>query len=197
MQLSTRVGRHRLLDTTYVLLPSATQETALRNHHLCPECDSLADGTERHLREDGKQCECKEGWGGINCNGLFSLFLHATSLFDYPPVCQSDNSCANFPIRGDITNLDASDSVNMTCYKGGETVFNNHQFCDVTSAHILRLRWKIITPATQTAKFLICYLVVLPRSPSAATRPIRHAISNFGQPRSSHFTAHSIRARRR
>ena len=28
----------------------------------------------------------------------------------------------------------------MTCYKGGETVFNNHQFCDVTSEftyHIL------------------------------------------------------------
>lgn len=23
----------------------------------------------------------------------------------------------------------------MTCYKGGETVFNNHQMCDVTSAY--------------------------------------------------------------
>ncbi len=51
-------------------------------------------------------------------------------------VCQTDNACANFPIRGNITSLDATDSVNMTCYKGGETVFNNHQFCDVTSTNI-------------------------------------------------------------
>ena len=24
---------------------------------------------------------------------------------------------------------------NMTCYKGGQTVFNNHQMCDVTSTY--------------------------------------------------------------
>ncbi|KAH9030548.1 hypothetical protein EDB84DRAFT_1494016 [Lactarius hengduanensis] len=87
---------------------------------LTPQCDSLADGGERHLREDGKECECGEGWGGINCN-----------------VCQIDNACTNFPIRGNTTNLDTVDSVNMTCYKGGETVFNNHQFCDVTNRKIL------------------------------------------------------------
>jgi hypothetical protein len=67
MQLSTWVGRDRLFDTTYVYL---FQEISLRIHHLCAECDSLADGEERHLREDGKDCECKDGWGGINCNGL-------------------------------------------------------------------------------------------------------------------------------
>ena len=33
------------------------------------ECDSLADGEKRRLREQGKDCECKEGWGGLNCNG--------------------------------------------------------------------------------------------------------------------------------
>ncbi|KAF8501793.1 hypothetical protein F5888DRAFT_1608792, partial [Russula emetica] len=87
---------------------------------LTPQCDSLADGEERHLREEGKACQCKDGWGGINCN-----------------VCQTGYSCANFPIRGDITSLDATDPVNMTCYKGGETVFNNHQFCDVTNRKIL------------------------------------------------------------
>jgi len=87
---------------------------------LTPQCDSLADGGERHLREEGKECQCKEGWGGINCN-----------------VCETDNACTNFPVRGDITSLDAADSINMTCYKGGETVFNNHQFCDVTNRKIL------------------------------------------------------------
>ena len=40
--------------------------------HVCTECDSLADGVERHLREDGKECQCKDGWGGINCNGMFT-----------------------------------------------------------------------------------------------------------------------------
>jgi hypothetical protein len=56
---------------------------------------------------------------------------------DSSPVCHSDNACKNFPIRGDITSLDAKESVNMTCYKGGETVFNNHQFCDVTSKRMI------------------------------------------------------------
>ncbi len=40
--------------------------------HVNAECDSLADGPERHLREDGKACQCKDGWGGINCNGPFA-----------------------------------------------------------------------------------------------------------------------------
>ena len=30
-----------------------------------------------------------------------------------------------------------TEPANMTCYKGGETVFNNHQMCDVTSASFL------------------------------------------------------------
>ncbi|KAI0707291.1 hypothetical protein C8Q76DRAFT_629011 [Earliella scabrosa] len=86
---------------------------------LTPQCDSLADGEKRRQREEGKQCECKEGWDGINCN-----------------VCQTDNACVGFPLRGQPTGDD--DRVgNMTCYKGGETVFNNHQMCDVTNRKIL------------------------------------------------------------
>ncbi|RPD60154.1 hypothetical protein L226DRAFT_508449 [Lentinus tigrinus ALCF2SS1-7] len=86
---------------------------------LTPQCDSLADGEHRRQREDGKSCECKEGWSGINCN-----------------VCQTDDACVGFPLRGQPTGDD--DRVgNMTCYKGGETVFNNHQFCDVTNRKIL------------------------------------------------------------
>ena len=48
---------------------------------------------------------------------------------------QTDNARTNFPIRGNIASLDASNSVEMTCYKGGETaqVFNHYhyQFRDV------------------------------------------------------------------
>ncbi|KZP09735.1 hypothetical protein FIBSPDRAFT_911906 [Athelia psychrophila] len=87
---------------------------------LVPQCDSLADGDQRRLREDGKSCECKDGWTGINCN-----------------VCESDNSCVGFPLAGGILDNDDVDVGNMTCYKGGETVFNNHQMCDVTNRKIL------------------------------------------------------------
>jgi hypothetical protein len=32
-------------------------------------CGALTDGDERYPRPDGELCHCKEGWGGINCNG--------------------------------------------------------------------------------------------------------------------------------
>ncbi|TFK36706.1 hypothetical protein BDQ12DRAFT_609378 [Crucibulum laeve] len=92
---------------------------------LTPQCDSLADGDQRRLREPGQECECKDGWGGINCN-----------------VCQNDDACIGFPLAGEIRNLfstrdDDEPVANMTCYKGGETVFNNHQMCDVTNIKIV------------------------------------------------------------
>ncbi|KAI0671808.1 hypothetical protein C8Q78DRAFT_972196 [Trametes maxima] len=86
---------------------------------LTPQCDSLADGEHRRQREDGRECECKDGWGGINCN-----------------VCKTDDACVGFPLRGQPTDDDERVG-NMTCYKGGETVFNNHQMCNVTNRKIL------------------------------------------------------------
>nr|GAT55146.1 ABC transporter protein [Mycena chlorophos] len=88
---------------------------------LIPQCDSLADGDQRRLREEGKACECKEGWGGINCN-----------------VCQTNQACANFPLAGEPSNLDDEiEPEDMRCYTGGETVFNNHQMCNVTNRKII------------------------------------------------------------
>lgn len=53
-------------------------------------------------------------------------------------VCKTDNACIGFPLAGGISSDDPDIEVgNMTCYKGGETVFNNHQMCDVTSAYLL------------------------------------------------------------
>jgi hypothetical protein len=57
---------------------------------LCLECDSLADGEHRRPREEGQTCECKEGWGGVNCNGtpylvLSRLFTEASHLLK-PPI---------------------------------------------------------------------------------------------------------------
>ncbi|KAJ8594505.1 hypothetical protein M405DRAFT_930167 [Rhizopogon salebrosus TDB-379] len=87
---------------------------------LLPQCGSLSDGVERPLRGD-EPCECNEGWGGINCN-----------------VCKSDNACLAFPLAGGIhTEMEDGNVANMTCYKGGETVFNNHQMCDITNRKIL------------------------------------------------------------
>ncbi|KAI6148278.1 hypothetical protein EDD17DRAFT_1889696 [Pisolithus thermaeus] len=87
---------------------------------LIPQCDSLADGDHRTLRGD-KPCECKDGWAGINCN-----------------VCKTDAACAGFPLSGGArAEIDDGTAVNLTCYKGGETVFNNHQMCDITNRKIL------------------------------------------------------------
>jgi hypothetical protein len=49
-------------------------------------------------------------------------------------VCKTNEACAGFPLIGVPTGDD--DEVNpedMRCYTGGETVFNNHQMCNVTS----------------------------------------------------------------
>ncbi|KAF9232949.1 hypothetical protein BU15DRAFT_90525 [Melanogaster broomeanus] len=87
---------------------------------LTPQCDSLADGDHRTLRGD-EPCQCREGWGGINCN-----------------VCKTDASCVGFPLPGAIrSEMDDESVANMTCYKGGETVFSNHQMCDITNRKIL------------------------------------------------------------
>ena len=50
------------------------------------------------------------------------------------PVCKTNTACVGFPLPGAIRDgLDDDTVANMTCYQGGETVFNNHQMCDITS----------------------------------------------------------------
>lgn len=89
---------------------------------LTPLCGALSDGDHRYPRLEGKECECKEGWGGINCN-----------------VCQTDTACLGFPVGSTDFRVDGDDGSdhNMTCYKGGETVNQNFQMCDVTNRKIL------------------------------------------------------------
>ncbi|EIW84405.1 hypothetical protein CONPUDRAFT_80755 [Coniophora puteana RWD-64-598 SS2] len=88
---------------------------------LTPQCGSLSDGEHRPLRQ-GDQCECNDGWGGINCN-----------------VCETDDACVGFPLAGGIESGsgDSNGVANMTCHKGGKTIFANHQMCDITNRKIL------------------------------------------------------------
>lgn len=75
-----------------------------------------------------------------------SMFLN-----EIIPVCQTNQACAAFPLIGDVPIPD-DEEVNpedMTCYKGGETVFNNHQICNVTSAFFLRLHKRVIPTGAQ------------------------------------------------
>lgn len=59
-------------------------------------------------------CECKEGWGGINCN-----------------VCTSDKACnALMPVPEEGGGV---------CYKNGDVVKENYQMCDVTNAKIIEI----------------------------------------------------------
>ncbi|KAG2204428.1 hypothetical protein INT47_005219 [Mucor saturninus] len=75
-----------------------------------PMCGGLNDGRSRYPRENGTTCDCPEGWEGINCN-----------------VCTSDSVCDSLVPTGQ----------NGTCYRGGLTVYENHQMCDVTNRKIL------------------------------------------------------------
>ncbi|CAO3671301.1 unnamed protein product [Umbelopsis vinacea] len=74
-----------------------------------PLCGALSDGRERDPRQ-GDHCECPDGWEGINCN-----------------VCTTDKVCDSLVPTGR----------NGTCYRGGLTVFENHQMCNVTNRKIL------------------------------------------------------------
>jgi len=74
-------------------------------------CDSLADGANRHIRPpDQQKCNCKDGWSGINCN-----------------LCETDASCGPLMPGG----------MNGTCYKGGLTVKENYQMCQVINRKII------------------------------------------------------------
>lgn len=74
-----------------------------------PLCGSLADGKDRLPRE-GDECQCKEGWEGINCN-----------------VCKTNDACnALMPNKED-----------GICYREGVLQKENFQICDITNRKIL------------------------------------------------------------
>lgn len=75
-----------------------------------PLCGSLADGKDRAPRGGEAECQCKEGWAGINCN-----------------VCKTNDAC----------NALMPDGEGGVCYKDGQLVKENFQICDITNKKIL------------------------------------------------------------
>lgn len=67
---------------------------------------------DRFARE-GEDCECEPGWEGLNCN-----------------VCKHDSACDNMLLGGERL------GENGTCYKGGYTITESFQECDVTNKKI-------------------------------------------------------------
>ena len=74
-----------------------------------PTCGSLAKGSAREVRGDG-DCECDEGWSGINCN-----------------VCETDHAC----------NALMPENKGGICFKEPRLVKENYQMCNVTNRKIL------------------------------------------------------------
>jgi hypothetical protein len=74
-----------------------------------PTCGSLADGRDRSPRK-GKECDCKEGWDGINCN-----------------VCRTNEACVSM----------VADEEGAVCYRDGLVVKENYQQCNITNKKIL------------------------------------------------------------
>ncbi|KNE97596.1 hypothetical protein PSTG_09145 [Puccinia striiformis f. sp. tritici PST-78] len=100
-----------------------------------PVCGSLARGDERHVRQDNStSCSCDDGWTGINCN-----------------VCQNDQVCTsmlsslddstgrpNHPsARSIVTTPERSNKSEAVCYKGGYTVKESFQMCNITNRKIV------------------------------------------------------------
>ncbi|KAI9251063.1 hypothetical protein BY458DRAFT_524198 [Sporodiniella umbellata] len=85
-----------------------------------PLCGALSDGRNRSPRENNT-CDCPDGWEGINCN-----------------VCKTDSVCDPLVPTGQ----------NGTCYRGGLTVFENYQMCNVTNRNILKQLDKQIPQVT-------------------------------------------------
>ncbi|OBZ84945.1 putative ATP-dependent permease [Choanephora cucurbitarum] len=75
-----------------------------------PLCGGLDEGRNRYPRENGTTCDCPE-----------------EKLMDVMIVCTSDSVCNSLVPTGS----------NGTCYRGGLTVFENHQMCNVTNRKIL------------------------------------------------------------
>jgi hypothetical protein len=74
-----------------------------------PLCGSLADGNNR-LPRQGSECECNEGWEGINCN-----------------TCKTNNACNALMPEGE----------GGVCYREGLVVNENYQMCDITNRKII------------------------------------------------------------
>ncbi|KAG9731859.1 hypothetical protein KCU59_g12162, partial [Aureobasidium melanogenum] len=74
-----------------------------------PLCGSLAEGHNR-LPRQGHDCECNDGWEGINCN-----------------VCKTNDACNAMMPEGN----------GGVCYREGLVVNENYQMCDITNRKIL------------------------------------------------------------
>lgn len=109
MNLTANVNVHQGSEGTTVL--NQVYAYSLFDADHLSACGSLADGANRHTRPaDQQQCQCKDGWSGINCN-----------------LCQTDEACGPLMPQG----------MNGTCYKGGLTVKENYQMCQVTNRKII------------------------------------------------------------
>lgn len=76
MSVSARVWRTGLSDSWSVLRAARLSHDEQADEEVC---GALTDGDERYPRPEGELCECKDGWGGINCNGKFALTGHLFS----------------------------------------------------------------------------------------------------------------------
>lgn len=104
-------------------------------------------------------------------------------------VCKTDDACANFPLLGKPELDPDSEVANMTCYKAGETVFENHQMCDVTSKFSCLLLVRTLIPKAQTARFWTNSTDGNRKSLSVVIEKPRRVNSNSGLHRSNHSTA--------
>ncbi|KAH7321410.1 hypothetical protein B0I35DRAFT_351931 [Stachybotrys elegans] len=92
---------------------------------LQPLCGSIGRANKDRPMRGRDNCQCDEGWTGINCN-----------------VCTSNKACDALMDQG----------FGGVCYQNGEVVKYNHQICDVTNKKITALLGKQKPEVTFTCK---------------------------------------------
>ncbi|ROV93387.1 hypothetical protein VMCG_08424 [Cytospora schulzeri] len=88
-----------------------------------PLCGSLARGNEHRQIREGRDCDCDEGWSGLNCN-----------------MCTEDKAC----------NALMESEEGGVCYQMGNVLKENYQMCDVTNEKIRELLGKQVPQVTFT-----------------------------------------------
>jgi len=100
-----------------------------------PVCGSLAEGENRHLRQDNStSCKCSDGWTGINCN-VCETDQACSALI--PPIDDSTGRPYHHSVRSLSIPKSPSNKSEAVCYKGGYTVKESYQMCNVTNRKIL------------------------------------------------------------
>lgn len=190
--MSAGMGWHRLSNTSCVchLLPYSDHPYVVSQNAIHWRTETIGDSVRMERNVNVRMAGVEStAMVRVSASGGNDL-VHSS----HEIVCKTDDACIGFPLLGQPIGDDERVG-NMTCYKGGETIFSNHQMCDVTSTPP-RPSLALALIAFQTGRSWTCFLTDRHRSHSVAIRGRTNVISNSGLHKSNLSTVNSRNATR-